>query len=255
VDADPHAPRAMSLTSLKLLARLSLMLLGTVASVVFCAVLLGALFCPIVTSFAGGDCMPWVPDYPLPTRTLLNALPAELTSAQGGWDRFTAAELNRVYPMTSRVRITGPLDFVDSRIASTGPSEVSVNPIDQFTWGAAALSRRHGPCFLILWAADPVQPEYGGAKFGVLPPGAPCVGAAATPETVTASEWPRVRVLQPPLILEGAAFLLIGMAVLGVSHGIALHLIKVTSGFRWPLFIVGSLLVAMGLDPFLIGLQ
>jgi hypothetical protein len=62
---------------------------------------------------------------------------------------------------------------------------VSVNPIDQYTWGAAAYSVRMNRCYLILTALDPSNPKHGNTFYGRLAQGAHCVGLAATRQTVT----------------------------------------------------------------------
>ncbi len=75
-------------------------------------------------------------------------------------------------------------------VPSTGPLVVSVNPIDDYTWGAAALSARTHRCYLVLYITDPTNLRHQTMHYGQLPEGAPCLGAAATPETVTSSRAP-----------------------------------------------------------------
>src|SRR5438309_3708780 len=102
-----------------------------------------------------------------------------------GLDRFTAKELARVR-QGAELR---PLRFVGADSPSTAPDVVSVNPIDRDTWSAVALSSR-GFCYAILSVHDRSNPTYGSTYFGRLAQPAACVGAAATPATVTDKEWP-----------------------------------------------------------------
>jgi hypothetical protein len=98
-----------------------------------------------------------------------------------GLSRFTPDAL-------SRMRIAFQPEgvrYVPADVPSTGPFVVSVNPIDDYTWGAAALSL-YGDCLLKVVVVDRVNPRYGGTRYGVLPRGMPCVGAAATPENTRA---------------------------------------------------------------------
>jgi hypothetical protein len=95
--------------------------------------------------------------------------------------QWTADELNRVH----QGHEWGPIIFVPADVPSTRPTMVSVNPIDQYTWGAAAYSIRTNRCYLILTAQDPSNPHYGGTFYGRLAQGSSCVGLAATRQTVT----------------------------------------------------------------------
>ena len=75
----------------------------------------------------------------------------------------------------------GPLvTYVPADVASDGPLVVSVNPIDAFTWGAAALSDRTGRCYLFVNVREPENPKYRHSRFGVLTDGRPCKGSEAT---------------------------------------------------------------------------
>jgi hypothetical protein len=83
------------------------------------------------------------------------------------------------------------ITFVPADVPSTRPNMVSVNPIDQYTWGdAAAYSVRTDRCYLILSTEDPLNPQYGNTYYGRLAQGASCVGLAATRQTVTSSTEP-----------------------------------------------------------------
>ncbi len=99
------------------------------------------------------------------------------------YSKFDADELNR--------RKTGwkylQIQYVPATVPSTGPLVVSVNPIDDDTWGAAALSLR-GHCNLQLLLHDPPGTNYGYFLYGRLPQGSPCVGAAATRKTATSTD-------------------------------------------------------------------
>ncbi|MDQ4091163.1 MAG: hypothetical protein M3163_12795 [Actinomycetota bacterium] len=103
-----------------------------------------------------------------------------------GYSRFDAAELNRIQqakdPFT--IRYVGP------DVPSTGPDVVSVNVVDDFTWGAAALSNRTDRCYLILLVTDREGPQYTKRLFDRPPKDEPCLGASAVPERVRASDWP-----------------------------------------------------------------
>lgn len=118
----------------------------------------------------------------------LQRLPPHAYDSSGhflGVSSFTAERLNRM--SNDRVR---DLTFVSADEPSTGPKVVSVNPIDDYTWGAAALSARSGVCYLTLLAVDPENPRLGGFKRGWLPRGSRCVGEAATKVTVRNMNWP-----------------------------------------------------------------
>ena len=119
--------------------------------------------------------------------SLLFAMPSGRDSAGAylGLDQFTADELDRIHEgMELR-----PLRFIGADMPSTGPDVVSVNPIDRYTWAAAALSSR-GICYAIVSAHDRANPNYGSTYFGRLPHEAACVGSAASPATVTGRDWP-----------------------------------------------------------------
>jgi hypothetical protein len=101
--------------------------------------------------------------------------------------QWTADELNRVH----QGHEWGVITFVPADVPSTRPNMVSVNPIDQYTWGdAAAYSVRTDRCYLILSTEDPLNPQYGNTYYGRLAQGASCVGLAATRQTVTSSTEP-----------------------------------------------------------------
>ena len=103
-----------------------------------------------------------------------------------GYSRFDAAELNRIREGTDPLTIR----YVGPDAPSTGPDVVSVNVVDDFTWGAAALSDQTDRCYLILLVTDREGPQYTKRLFDRPPKGEPCVGASAVPERVRASEWP-----------------------------------------------------------------
>lgn len=121
------------------------------------------------------------------TSSLLYALPTPSESGIfDGYDMFTSGELNR----RQHGHDFRQIRYVDATEASTGPGVVSVNPIDRFTWGAAALSDQDQRCYAILVEADRSQPQYGTTRYGRLPEGSPCVGSSATPATVGSNDWP-----------------------------------------------------------------
>ncbi len=79
--------------------------------------------------------------------------------------------------------------LVDARTESTGNLVVSVNPIDRFTWSAAARSS-NGRCYAILLQSDRENPRFGTTYYAKLPSGTPCKGEMATAETVRDTETP-----------------------------------------------------------------
>jgi hypothetical protein len=120
------------------------------------------------------------------TSSLLYALPTPSESGRfDGYDRFTSGELNRLRHGHELRQIR----YVDARSESKGPGVVSVNPIDRFTWGAAAVSNQNHRCYVILAEADRSQPQYGTTRYGRLPEGSPCVGSSATPGTARDDDW------------------------------------------------------------------
>jgi len=98
--------------------------------------------------------------------------------------RFDAEKLNEL-----RGGVGLRLLYVPADSASVGPAVVSVNPIDDFTWGAAALSKE-GRCYLILILHKPADPKKLDARFAVGGGSGPCVGADAKPGSVQLSAWP-----------------------------------------------------------------
>ncbi len=100
--------------------------------------------------------------------------------------QFTADKLNRMHQGAE----WGPIAFVPPSTPSSRPDMVSVNPIDQLTWGAAAYSVRTNRCYLILVAHDVTNPENGHTLYGRLAPGQACVGLAATRQTVISATEP-----------------------------------------------------------------
>jgi hypothetical protein len=57
-----------------------------------------------------------------------------------------------------------------------------VNPIDDFTWGAAAYSVRAHRCYVIVVTNQKDNPKLGDTFYGVLPTGVSCTGNNATPD-------------------------------------------------------------------------
>jgi hypothetical protein len=101
-----------------------------------------------------------------------------------GMTHFTAAELNRIHQGSK----WGPINFVDADVPSTRPDQISVNAIDDNTWGAAAYSVRAKRCYLIVTVGDRTDHRYGSTFYGRLPAGATCVGLAATPANATSKD-------------------------------------------------------------------
>lgn len=103
-----------------------------------------------------------------------------------GYTRFTADELNR----TRQGSDLRAIHFVPAPVPSTGPSVVSVNPIDDFTWTAASQSDETDRCYLIALVTERTNPKFGSTRYGWLPKGARCTADAATLDSVTGSTWP-----------------------------------------------------------------
>ena len=60
----------------------------------------------------------------------------------------------------------GRITYVSANVPSTRPDLVSVNPIDDYTWGAAARSVRDGRCHVIVIVSDRTNPKYGNTRYG-----------------------------------------------------------------------------------------
>jgi hypothetical protein len=116
------------------------------------------------------------------------SLQRSIPPADDGHGRFVgltrAAEQQLAAGSLSGIRIVSEND------ASTGPSVVSVHPIDDYQWGAAAYSTDDGRCYVILVTVDQSDTRYGYTNFGVLPKGERCVGSAADASTATLGQWP-----------------------------------------------------------------
>lgn len=132
-----------------------------------------------------------------------------------GYSRFDSAELNRI----QQGKELRPIRYVGPDVPSTGPDVVSVNVVDDFTWGAAALSDQTKHCYLVLHVTDRERPEFGSAFFERLPKGEPCLGASAVPERVRASDWPD---------FEGDS-----LSVLEKLFGALFLLVPVTAAIAW----------------------
>jgi hypothetical protein len=109
------------------------------------------------------------------------------------YSRYTAEEMNRLLQdpdglahlhglahLRWRSEQGPPITYVPADVASDGPLVVSVNPIDDFTWGATALSGRTGRCHLKVLVRDPEHPRYGHIRDGLLADSLPCKGSEAT---------------------------------------------------------------------------
>jgi hypothetical protein len=147
-------------------------------------VILGLLYLlPEILGFGGGEeCHP----KENATCSLDFALPSPWTKAH---NFIPLTTFNVEYLNSHREGRRAEIHYVDAHVASDGPGVVSVNPIDDFTWGAAAKSRKTGRCFLILAQHDRADPGLGTTKYGELSQQAPCVGSAAIPEKVTLENW------------------------------------------------------------------
>ncbi len=148
-----------------------------------------ALVALLVTLTAGGAALtvPVVvhivaPGAPYAEVVLIWALPDPQSSRdpQLGFTQFTAAELTAMHQGAQ----WGTITYVPADVPSSRPDMVSVNPIDTHTWGAAAYSSRARACYLVLSVLDGLNSAKGHDYYGRLPRGKPCVGSAATSETV-----------------------------------------------------------------------
>jgi hypothetical protein len=104
------------------------------------------------------------------------------------YSRYTADEINRLSQdphgrahLPWRSETGPPINYVPAGVASDGPLVVSVNPIDDFMWGAAALSDGTQRCYLVVHVRERENPRYGHTRFGRLAEGLPCRGSEATP--------------------------------------------------------------------------
>lgn len=161
-----------------------------VAAIVVGLVIVGAvLVLPVAGGFGGGNAEQSIGKS---ATTTLSYLPPEPRDGDkyAGLARFTADYLNKNSPPRFK-----DIKFVPPDEPSTGPAVVSVNPIDDHTWGAVALSLRTGVCYLTLSAIDPSDTRLGGSKRGWLPRGSRCVGEAATKESVRDENWPSAKEL------------------------------------------------------------
>lgn len=112
--------------------------------------------------------------------------PRDEKDPNAGLTQFTAARLQQLRHGAE----WGPIQYVPGDVPSTRPDMVSVNPIDRYTWGAAAYSVRAARCYLILVALDPNNPRYGSTYYGRLARGTSCVGLAASKTSVTSTTEP-----------------------------------------------------------------
>jgi hypothetical protein len=112
--------------------------------------------------------------------------PKDQQDPSAGMLEFSATRLQQL----KHGSVWGPIKYIAADVPSTRPDMVSVNPIDKYTWGAAAYSVRTARCYLILVAEDPNNPRYGATYYGRLPTGATCVASAASRATVTSTTEP-----------------------------------------------------------------
>ncbi len=166
-------PRVGGMTSVPRLSRRML----SVSLTVFTLFAAGAIATILVTRNL------YFPGLPYAEGALLWSLPepSDKSGQYIGMLRYTADELNRTHPGAQ----WGPITYVPADVPSTRPNMVSVNPIDDYTWSAAAYSVRTSRCYLILSAVNRADPRLGDTFYGELPPGVACVGTAATPTTAT----------------------------------------------------------------------
>lgn len=74
------------------------------------------------------------------------------------------------------------VEFVPREVASSGPFVVSVNPISDYTYGIAALSRA-SRCYVKVTIVDPNDTRFGSSRSGQLSLPLPCAGQYATPDS------------------------------------------------------------------------
>lgn len=105
-----------------------------------------------------------------------------------GYTALTSSVLERDQP--GRSNIGYRVRYVGASTPSSGPSVVSVHPIDANTWAAASLGD-NGTCYAVLIYSDPTNRDYGGTDYGVLHAGSPCLGSRADLTTVTKQQTPQ----------------------------------------------------------------
>ena len=144
----------------------------------------------LISAIGGLGCTGTTQGTPYAGSALESALPNPWTASGhfGGMSQFNATKLNSIHQGAH----WGPIKYVDADVASTKPEEISVNPIDDYTWGAAAQSIRDGHCYIIVGLFDRSNPRYGTTHYGRLPAGAACVGSAATPQNAASTSWPYI---------------------------------------------------------------
>jgi hypothetical protein len=106
-----------------------------------------------------------------------------------GLDGQDAATLTAIGAFRKWPDFGDQVRLVSADQPSTGNLVVSVNPIDRFTWAAAARSSS-GRCYATLVRVDPANPSNGTTYFARFPPGTPCSGSHATVETVRLTDPP-----------------------------------------------------------------
>jgi hypothetical protein len=111
-----------------------------------------------------------------------------LPRPSAGYTVLTPSMLEHRQP--GRSDIGYPVRYVGASTPSTGPSVVSVHPIDSDTWAAVSLGD-NGTCYAVLVYSDPTNPNYGGTDYGVLPGMSPCLGRRADQATVTRQQTPQ----------------------------------------------------------------
>jgi hypothetical protein len=113
---------------------------------------------------------------------------ATLPRPAAGYLTTTASVLDREQP--GRFAIGHRVRYVGPTVRSTGPFEVSVNPIDANTWTAVALGD-NGRCYATLLYSDPRNSDYGGTEYGVLSGRSPCRGIEANRHSVNSEDYPQ----------------------------------------------------------------
>lgn len=103
----------------------------------------------------------------------------------------TESTFDATYLNNHRTGVLTKITFVGATEPSNKSSVISVNPIDETTWGAAAMSSKNQICYLILVNFADGATGSGWTHFGSLPRGVACTGASVTKQSVTAAgSWP-----------------------------------------------------------------
>lgn len=72
-----------------------------------------------------------------------------------------------------------PVTILNPDVASRGPDEVSVLPVDRWTWVSAAYEPGDGSCYYLRLLSDRADFDHGSAEVLAMPHGNDCTAASA----------------------------------------------------------------------------